>query len=79
MNQKKIKQLKKMAEIKLQEKGTKYLTKKQYHVKVNPTTRDQALYDVYRRTVKEAKKNYYRTSTYAKEQIGAEWREELGE
>jgi hypothetical protein len=78
MNQKKLKQLKRMTENKLQERGTKYLTKKQYRAKINPTAKDKALYDVYRKMVKEAKKNYYRTSTYAKEQIGVEWREELG-
>ena len=73
MNQKKSTQIRKMAEIYLDRKGTKYLTKAQYKAIKKPTIADDRLYAVYRNMVNTAKFNYNRMSKPVKERLGREW------
>ena len=77
MNSKKSKQLHKMAELYLQDKGTKYMNKKDFYSIPNPTVADDRLYQVYKQAVKFAKKNYTQVETMIKEKLGEEWRYKL--
>jgi len=76
VNSKKAKQLRKMTAIKLEENGTKFLTRKQYRAS-NKYAKDKALYKAYRTMEKNAKRNYAQTNTYVRERLGEEWRGEL--
>lgn len=79
MNQSKTKQLKKMAEIYLQIKETKYLNWKQYKKIRNPTVADDRLYKVYKKMVDHAKRNYASVESFVRDELGREWRSRIEE
>ena len=79
MNCKKSRQLRKMAEVYLNEKETKYMTKKTFQAIEKPTMAQDRLYAVYRKMVKHAKRNYKQVPTPIKEKLGAEWKTRINE